>query len=119
MPVTHLQVAEAATKVDTAQMLLHAMVDRVERDAAARRVPPLVERARARMDCAYAVRLCLEAVETLVYASGGSGIAESNEVQLAARDVRALNMHGLLNWQTNLEMYGRLLVGLPANSPVI
>jgi 3-hydroxy-9,10-secoandrosta-1,3,5(10)-triene-9,17-dione monooxygenase len=79
----------------------------------------LVRRARARMDCAHAVRQCLEAVETLYLASGGSGIADSNPTQRAWRDVHAINMHGALNLQTNQEMYGRILLGLKPNTPLI
>ena len=117
--LTHSQVAEAATRIDAAHVVLHSMVDEIEGYARAHAVMPYERRAKARMDCAFAVRLCLEAVELLVYASGGSALAESNEVQRAARDVRALNMHGLLNWSTNLETYGRVVLGLPTNSPVI
>ena len=59
------------------------------------------------------------AVETLYLASGGSGIVESNPTQRAWRDVHAINMHGVLNLQTNQEMYGRLLLDLPPNTPLI
>jgi 3-hydroxy-9,10-secoandrosta-1,3,5(10)-triene-9,17-dione monooxygenase len=117
--VTHAQVGEAATKIDTANLLLHAMVDEVESHAQARTQMPFDRRSKARADCAFAVRLCLEAVELLIYASGGSGLAENNEVQMAARDIRAINMHGLLNWSTNAETYGRTVLGLAPNSPVI
>jgi len=30
-----------------------------------------------------------------------------------------VNMHGLLNLQTNLEMYGRIVLGLKPNTPLI
>ncbi len=71
------------------------------------------------MDCAYAVRLCLESTELLYLASGGAGLAETNAIQLAARDLHAVNMHGLLAMKTNLETYGRALLGLPPNTPVL
>ena len=71
------------------------------------------------MDCAYAVRLCLEAIEPLVYASSGSGLAESNALQMAIRDLRGMNAHGLLSVPTNAEMYGRAVLGLPPSSPLI
>jgi 3-hydroxy-9,10-secoandrosta-1,3,5(10)-triene-9,17-dione monooxygenase len=117
--ITHAQVGEAATKIDAANLVLHAMIDEIEGHAQARTAMPFERRSKARMDCAFAVRLCLEAVELLIYASGGSGLAENNEVQVAARDIRAVNMHGLLSWSTNLETYGRTVLGLPPNSPVI
>lgn len=119
MPMTHMQVAESATKVDAGKIVLHSMIDEIEHYAAQRAQMPLVRRAKARMDCAYAVRLCLESVESILYAAGGSALGETNDVQIAARDVRGVNAHGLLNLQVNQEMYGRAVLGLPPNSPVI
>ena len=54
------------------------------------------------MDCSFAVRLCLEGVETIYLAGGGSAIQETNPLQLASRDLHTINMHGLLNRETNL-----------------
>ncbi len=119
MPVTHLEVAEAATKVDTARLLLHAIADGMQEFADRGDLMPLRQRAKARMDCAYAVRLCMEAAQALFLAGGGAGLSEANALQVAARDLQAVNMHGLLVQKTNLEMYGRVLLGLEPNSPVI
>ena len=116
---THLEVAEASMKIDAARLLLHRGADDIEDAARAGREMPLEIRARVRMDCAYAVRLCLEAVEILYLATGGSGIAAKNPIQRAQRDIHAINMHGLLSLKTNLEMYGRILLGLPQNTPLI
>jgi len=71
------------------------------------------------MDCAFSVRLCLEATEILYLASGGSGLAVGSPIQRASRDLHAINMHGLLCLETNLEMYGRVVLGLPQNTPLI
>lgn len=119
MPVTHLEVAEAATKIDTARLVLHALVDGLEDCAARGDLMPLAMRAKARMDCAWAVRLCMEAAQTLFLAGGGAGLSIRNALQVATRDLQAVNMHGLLVLKTNLEMYGRILLGLEQNSPVI
>ena len=119
MAVTHIEVAEAATKIDTARTLLHAMVDEVEHYAQRHEVMPYLRRAKARMDVAFAVRLCHEAAQTLYIATGGSGLAEKSPIHLAQKDLQAVNMHGLLTMKTNLEMYGRALLGLPPNSPVV
>lgn len=40
-------------------------------------------------------------------------------MQLAARDLHAISLHGMLALKTNLEMYGRMLVGLPPSTPVL
>ncbi len=119
LAATHLEVAEAATRIDAAELLLRRSADDIERAARAGEDMPLEIRARVRMDCAYAVRQCLEAVEILYLATGGGGIADRNPIQRAQRDIHAINMHGLLALKTNLEMYGRILLGLPQNTPLI
>ena len=119
MPTTHRQVGEAAVKISTARTLLHRVAADIEAAAAADADPPLARRAGMRVEIAYAVRLCLEAVETLMLASGGAGIAAANPIQRAWRDLHAINMHGLMGLETNLEMYGRIVLGLPQNTPLI
>lgn len=119
LPVTHIQVADAATKIATARLVLYHCADEIQAAAERGETMEFAKRARVRMDCAWGVRLCLEAVETLMLASGGSGIGEGNPVQRAWRDLHAINMHGLLSLQTNQEMYGRVLLGLTSNTPLI
>jgi 3-hydroxy-9,10-secoandrosta-1,3,5(10)-triene-9,17-dione monooxygenase len=116
---THRQVADAATKIRVARLLLHRAVDDIEAAANAGAIMAPRERARIRMDCAHAVRQCLEAVDTLFLAGGGSGLAESNPIQRAWRDLHAINMHGALALEVNQEMFGRMLLGLPPNTTLI
>ena len=116
---THRQVADAATKIRVARLLLHRAVDDIEAAADAGAIMAPRERARIRMDCAHAVRQCLEAVDTLFLAGGGSGLAESNPIQRAWRDLHAINMHGALALEVNQEMFGRMLLGLTPNTTLI
>ncbi|MGZ5855045.1 MAG: acyl-CoA dehydrogenase family protein [Xanthobacteraceae bacterium] len=119
MPVTHLQIAEAATRIDVAEALLYRCADEIEAAAESGKMMDFEKRARVRADCAWAVRQCLEAVEIMYLASGGSGISENSALGRAWRDLHAVNMHGLLNLQTNMEMYGRIVLGLKPNTPLI
>jgi 3-hydroxy-9,10-secoandrosta-1,3,5(10)-triene-9,17-dione monooxygenase len=116
---THRQVADAATRIHVARLLLHRCADDIEAAAARGEMMEFTARARVRMDCAYAVRQCMEAAEILYLACGGSGIAETNPVQRAWRDLHAVNMHGALTLETNQVMYGRILLGLKPNTPLI
>jgi 3-hydroxy-9,10-secoandrosta-1,3,5(10)-triene-9,17-dione monooxygenase len=118
-PTTHRQVADAATRIRVARLLLHRCADDIEAGAARGKMMEFTARARVRMDCAHAVRQCMEAVEILYLAGGGSGIAETNPVQRAWRDLHAVNMHGALTLETNQVMYGRILLGLEPNTPLI
>ncbi len=118
-PTAHRQVADASTKIRVARLLLHGCADEIAAAAERGAIMEFNARARVRMDCAHAVRQCLDAVETLYLACGGSGIAESNPVQRAWRDLHAVSMHGASTLETNQEMYGRLLLGLPPNTTLI
>ena len=119
MPTTHMQVATAASKIDVARLLMHRTAEDITRAADSGVTMTLEARARCRMDCAHSVRLCLEATEILFLASGGSGLAVGSPIQRASRDLHAINLHGLLCLETNTEMYGRVLLGLPQNTPLI
>jgi alkylation response protein AidB-like acyl-CoA dehydrogenase len=118
-PVTHLQVGEAAMKID--QLGFHA--DRVTAlaDERSRTGEPwkLEERARSRADVAAACRLAKEVVDIFAGASGGSSVYESVPIQRILRDVNAVNLHALMVPSTNYELYGRILCGLDPNSSYI
>jgi 3-hydroxy-9,10-secoandrosta-1,3,5(10)-triene-9,17-dione monooxygenase len=118
-PVSHVDLADAASRIDMAELLLRRCADDMERHARAGQQMSLENRARARMDCAEGVRSCLEAVEILFLAAGGGTLAEKNPLQRASRDIHAVNMHGFLALRTNQEVYGRALLGLPPNTPMI
>ena len=118
-PLTHQVVAEARIKTDTARVLLHRAADDIQ--AAARNGGEMMteNRARIRMDSAYAVRLCMDAVEAIFLACGGAGLEESNPVQRAWRDLHAINQHALLQLPTNAEIYGRTLLGLDPGTDIL
>jgi alkylation response protein AidB-like acyl-CoA dehydrogenase len=118
-PPTHIDVGDAAIKIDMGELLLRRLADEIEAHARAGEEMPLDRRARGRMDCAQAVRSCLEAVEILYLAAGGGALADKNPLQRASRDIHAVNMHGFLALRVNQEVYGRALLGLPPNTPLI
>jgi 3-hydroxy-9,10-secoandrosta-1,3,5(10)-triene-9,17-dione monooxygenase len=118
-PLTHMQAAEAAMAIHEGTLVLYTCADEI--DAAARdgRDLDLLTRARMRLDCAEGVRRCLDGVEVLFHASGSSGIRLSSPLTRAVADLRAINQHGLLNLEMNRELYGRVLLGLEQNTPLI
>ena len=118
-PLTHQTVAEARARIDTADLLLHRAADDIH-EAAERGGRMTTEiRTRVRMDCAFAVKSCLEAVESLFLACGGSGLSDKNPIQRAWRDLHAINEHATLQWQTNAEIYGRTLLGLEPGTDIL
>jgi len=112
--------ADAAMKIETA--ILHALraADDMDGYAAARTHPDLVARARVRADTALVAKYCLEAVEILVSAHGTSSMADSNRLQRLWRDIHVASRHAITEWQVNLEVYGKALLGVEPNiTPLI
>ncbi|MGE4164132.1 MAG: acyl-CoA dehydrogenase family protein [Vicinamibacterales bacterium] len=116
---THLHVADAAAKVDQAGFHLGRCAEDIDSHARAGTSPSPVNRARMRHDCAVAVRLCLEAVELLWRDTGGSGLYTTNPLGRGLADLQAMNVHGGLMVDTAAELYGRMLVGLEPNTPLL
>jgi 3-hydroxy-9,10-secoandrosta-1,3,5(10)-triene-9,17-dione monooxygenase len=118
-PITHVKVADAAMRVEEGELLLYRCADEIDAAGKAGAAVPLLTRARMRVDCAVGVRRCLEAVEILFTAAGATGVRSSSPLARALADLKAINNHGLLQLEMNLEMYGRLLMGLEPNTPLI
>jgi 3-hydroxy-9,10-secoandrosta-1,3,5(10)-triene-9,17-dione monooxygenase len=117
--VTHLQIAEAVAKIDAAQLLLERAADDIDSCARRGEYMEYMNRARVRMDCGYAARLLFEAADIIIEASGGSFAATHNPLNHFWRDIRTGTLHAFLNPATNQELYGRLLCGQPANTPLV
>jgi hypothetical protein len=99
--------------------LVDTWARRIQDAADANRPLTPAEKAEARAHGAYAVQLAKEAVEQLYDASGASVIGRTVPLQRFQRDLRAFSLHGLLLLTTNLEVHGRVLVGLDAGTPIL
>jgi len=117
--ITHLQVAEAAAKIDAAQLFLERASDDIDSWARRGEYMEYMSRARVRMDSGYAARLLYEAADIIIEASGGSFAAASNPLNHFWRDICTGSLHAFSNPTTNIELYGRLLCGQPANTPLV
>jgi alkylation response protein AidB-like acyl-CoA dehydrogenase len=114
--VTHLQLAEATLTLDSAEAHVRLAAALLDRPSAG---PMSTEaRVRSRAHIAYAMGLSRQAVDTLFYASGASSIQAHVPIQRFQRDVQALSNHAIMHTQTALELYGRVLCGLPPNTPI-
>jgi 3-hydroxy-9,10-secoandrosta-1,3,5(10)-triene-9,17-dione monooxygenase len=113
-PVTHLQMAEASLKIDSAAA--HARLAAAIMDEAKDGRMTMQERVKARAHIAYSTGLAREATDILFYASGASSIQEHMAIQRYQRDIQALANHAIMHPQTGLELYGRILCGLQPNT---
>jgi 3-hydroxy-9,10-secoandrosta-1,3,5(10)-triene-9,17-dione monooxygenase len=72
---------------------------------------PLV-RARYMRDKTFVAKLCVQAVNRLFDAGGGSAILETSALQRFHRDVHAASHHQGINWDAAAENFGRQTLGL-------
>jgi alkylation response protein AidB-like acyl-CoA dehydrogenase len=113
-PLTHFQVAEAALLIDEAEFHALRLAGQVDEKSGAEWTAE--ERARARADMGAVCDLAKKAVDLLTTASGGSSIYSDVPMQRIQRDMQAVNLHALMHPDTNRELYGRILCGMPPNT---
>jgi 3-hydroxy-9,10-secoandrosta-1,3,5(10)-triene-9,17-dione monooxygenase len=110
-PSMQLELAEAATLIETALLHVRRWCDDIADAARAGEELPFAKRAQMRMDLGYAMRRCREAVGLLLNVQGASAFAESNPMQRIWRDLEMASRHDLLAGEIPQEIYGRALVG--------
>jgi 3-hydroxy-9,10-secoandrosta-1,3,5(10)-triene-9,17-dione monooxygenase len=110
-PRTQLLVAEAAQKIDAADLLLHRGAAMLDLWAGTGAEPSVAERVKARADFAYASKLSIEAVQMLFRETGASALAQGSPLAQVAMDINAIPMHAAFNPTTGLENYGAALTG--------
>jgi alkylation response protein AidB-like acyl-CoA dehydrogenase len=111
----HVQsaVAEAEAAVDAAQLILQRDLLRANELTTAGVKISMEQRIQFRRGHAYAVRLCVGAINGLYDVVGGTGINLDNGIQRAWRDVNAVAHHISVNWPAVSTMYGQMRLGLP------
>jgi 3-hydroxy-9,10-secoandrosta-1,3,5(10)-triene-9,17-dione monooxygenase len=106
-----LCLAESATQIDCADMLVRRALTQVESDATI----TLEDRVRNRRDITYATRLLVKAVNELMAMAGASALRDDSPIQRGWRDVRAISSHVFCNFNAAGENYGRMAFGSPLN----
>jgi alkylation response protein AidB-like acyl-CoA dehydrogenase len=76
--------------------------------------PSLKQRARGRLAMVHASAACLQAVELLYKANGGSSVYAGNAFDRRLRDMQTANQHTVVSLKT-WEVAGRVLLGLEHN----
>lgn len=116
---THIGVADAAATITTAELLSQDLARRMRDAAAAGRDLTTAERTRIRAEVAHVVKLCRDAVSTLQHMSSASSIQRDLPLQRCHRDIEALSLHAALALNPNLEVHGRVLVGMDPGTPFL
>ncbi|HEX4010116.1 MAG TPA: acyl-CoA dehydrogenase family protein [Solirubrobacteraceae bacterium] len=108
-----LQIANAATLLDTAHLHVWRAAGDIDGAAAAGEPLPYVSRARVRADTAYAITKVREAIDLLLSAHGASSFAEASPLQRIWRDSNTAARHAVVDPLVNQEVYGKALLGIP------
>jgi alkylation response protein AidB-like acyl-CoA dehydrogenase len=111
-PTVQIKVAEAAASIDAARFILLRDFEAIAREIREQGEATTERRVTNRRGQAFAVNLAVRAVNILNAATGGNGLAMSNPIQRAWRDVNAVGRHVSLNWDSVGAMYGQMALGL-------
>jgi hypothetical protein len=79
----------------------------------------MLERARIRSDVGRVTGLARTAAHLLWQGSGASAISREHPIQRIVRDIDALAQHAVMNPDTNIELYGRVLCGLEPHTEAL
>ncbi len=110
-PTHQLGVANAATKLHMAELLLNRICLDIDQAADERRLPDLQTRARLRNDTGVVAELAKEAIDALLTANGAGSFAEANVMSRIWQDAETAARHALVTPEIGREAYGRLLLG--------
>jgi 3-hydroxy-9,10-secoandrosta-1,3,5(10)-triene-9,17-dione monooxygenase len=110
-PTFQLQIAKAATLVDTAHLFAYRGAADIKDAADADRAMSYVERARVRNDTGVAVGAAREAIRVLCSAHGASSFGEGSPMQRMWRDSEIASRHAVILPETSELIYGRALMG--------
>jgi 3-hydroxy-9,10-secoandrosta-1,3,5(10)-triene-9,17-dione monooxygenase len=115
-PSMHVMVADAALKIDTAEMHFNLVADEMDKWAASGEYMDRPARVKALADIGYANQMCKEALDILMLASGSGFVYDGHPLQRIFRDFWTLYSHRSLSPTITKENYGRILSGLESNA---
>ena len=114
-PVTQARLGRVAARMANAETQLMALAAEVAASGAPAEPCPLVERGALPVRIGLVVR---EIVTEVLEASGAHAQFLDNPLQRIQRDLNTLSGHSIFDLDVGTEVYGRLLLGYPANGPV-
>ncbi|NIP13461.1 MAG: hypothetical protein GWM88_01425 [Pseudomonadales bacterium] len=116
--IAQARLAHALVAVENAEILLKDTARKVMEWGESGERCPDAERAHLRLKIATVVRQAREVVRQVVEASGAGAHFLDSPLQRIQRDLNTLSCHTVFDMDVGGELYGRLLLGLPANAPV-
>ena len=118
-PGMQRRVAEASAEIACAWALTQQNCDLLEQ--AMRRDPPMptATRAQIRWNAAYATELCRRACNRLFEGAGAGAAHDSHVMQIFFRDMNTATHHAMLDFDSNVEIQGKSLLGVELNDAMV
>lgn len=113
----HIRLGEARAVAEAAETIIRTVARR-NVALSARGNITTEERVSMRCQVALAMRMCREAVQTLCEGAGSSAHSLDNPLQRAWRDVNVMSSHIVYDLDSAMELQGRVMIGLPPNTPI-
>tara|TARA_B100000676_G_scaffold266005_1_gene279399 strand:+ start:149 stop:1321 length:1173 start_codon:yes stop_codon:yes gene_type:complete len=113
------KVAEAEAAIYTAEVILKTDAQKIMKIASQGDISNIETRLNLRRNAAYAAKLAVGGVDTIVSAAGGGALFDSNPLSRAFRDAHACLAHITMNWEANGVPAGRQSLGLDPDTPII
>ncbi|AJC52686.1 acyl-CoA dehydrogenase family protein [Streptomyces sp. 769] len=118
-PLTQIKVATAANQIAAAEALSDTYIALMQERADAGELPTVEEMAAFHGKSGYALQLVRDAVTELHCISGASVISRKDPFQRHFRDLMGFSLHGMMAPHVNLELHGRVLLGLDPDTDVL
>jgi alkylation response protein AidB-like acyl-CoA dehydrogenase len=112
------RLAHARVEMNSIENQLYSVAREVEQWGERGEPCPELDRARLRVDIGHLVQRSRNVVRDVVEACGASSHFLENPLQRILRDLNTASCHTVFDLDVSTEVYGRLLVGLPANGPI-
>jgi 3-hydroxy-9,10-secoandrosta-1,3,5(10)-triene-9,17-dione monooxygenase len=113
---SQLLLAEAALKIETAEMHYYRVIDDLEKWANSGEFMEPYARVKALADMGYANQVCKEAMDLIVQASGSGYVYDGHPFQRIFLDFMTMYSHRSISPSITKENYGRVLSGLESNA---
>jgi alkylation response protein AidB-like acyl-CoA dehydrogenase len=112
-----IRLGQSAARVQMSEQLLAALVSTNMANDADRGAP--LRRAQAKLHASMIADLCLDSVNQMARGVGGDGFRDGEPFQRYFRDLNVVTRHAFLDTETAGESYGKLLLGLTPQDPLI
>lgn len=113
---TQLAIAEAAMKIDSAELHIHRAATDLDEAAELSDLPDLIWRARTRHHLGWGAQLLREAMLILQQINGSSDMQRGGIFERIWRDFSTSSAHAVLSVATTGEVYGKVLCGHEPNA---